>query len=156
MKKDIIHLIVLWSVILLLAVYALARNDKQTEFFLRANAHGIEDYTSEIDHLQFGGKLREAQLDMDIVYNRANAIACAEGFYKSGSVAQRNNNPGNLKAGGLTDTQGHTIYTSELSGWLNLYRLLYKHRDKTIEQIGTFYASDRNWSRNVRVCASRT
>jgi amino acid permease len=152
MKNNILIAIILLIIFGCIA-YAIATNSEKTELILRANAQ--EDYTSEIDHLHFGDTLREAQLDMDTLYNRAEAIACAEGFNKADTIAQRNNNPGNLKARGNTDKYGHTIYESELTGWLALYKLLYKHQYKSIEQIGTFYATDPGWSRNVYSCAER-
>ncbi len=55
----------------------------------------------------------------------AAAIATFEGFFKPGSVAQRNNNPGNLRAGPSaigTDANGYAIYATPQDGWNDLYR----------------------------------
>lgn len=112
---------------------------------------GWEDYSSETDHLHFGDKLRAAQLDTELMYNRRKAIATQEGFYKSGSLSQRNSNPGNLKKSGYPrDEQGHSIFPNEVVGWLELSALLYKHNDKSLDQIGGFYATDPLWSSKVK------
>lgn len=53
----------------------------------------------------------------------ANAIAQFEGFNKAGSVAQRNNNPGNLRSGPGqtgTDAQGYAIFPDAGTGWAAL------------------------------------
>jgi hypothetical protein len=77
------------------------------------------------------------------VFNRAKAIATCEGFYELGSVARRNNNPGNLKKSGTpTDEYGHSRYESVVEGWLALYRVAYNTRDLTLMEMSRFYASD--------------
>lgn len=53
----------------------------------------------------------------------AHAIAQFEGFFKLGSVAQRNNNPGNLRAGPKAkrkDKRGYAVYDSPEDGWADL------------------------------------
>jgi len=100
----------------------------------------------------FGDILREEQLEMQIVYDRAKHIACQEGYYKKGTRAERQHNPGNLKAGGRTDEVNHTIYSSPLKGWLALHSLLYKYNHLTLDAIGEFYAEDENWANGVRRC----
>lgn len=55
----------------------------------------------------------------------AQAIARFEGFYTAGSVAQRNHNPGNLRAGPRAiskDSRGYAIYASDADGWADLER----------------------------------
>lgn len=122
---------------------------------ITSDMEGWEDYTYDISELHFGDNLRATQLDIELVYNRAKAIACAEGFGKPGNRPTRNNNPGNLKAGGKVDNQNHTILPTEVEGWLALYSLLYKHKDETIDQISLWYAEDVRWAGNVRSCAQR-
>ena len=85
----------------------------------------------------------------------AEAIATAEGFYQSGSLAQRQQNPGNL-----TDSSG-TIRTfaTLADGWSALYTqidaMLSNQSAKynsgmSLSQIGDIYANhDPNWSKNV-------
>ena len=154
--KDLIILAIMWLVIMLYLGYSLlVTSPQKTDLVLRANADFWEDYTSEIDHLHFGDKIRIAQLDYELIYNRAKAIACAEGYNIKGSVADRNNNPGNLKAGGHTDEQRHTIYDTAVEGWLALYQYLQERQHLTIAQIGQTYATDKNWARNVEKCAER-
>jgi hypothetical protein len=116
----------------------------------------IEDYSSETKELKFGDKLRITQLEMQRLYARSRAIACAEGFYVKGSLAQRNNNPGNLKKSGYPrDPQRHSIFPNKVVGWLETNNLLYKHNDKPIEKIGRWWATDPNWSTNVKACHER-
>lgn len=58
-------------------------------------------------------------------YDLAQAIATQEGYFKSGTLAQRNNNPGNLRAGPRAiakDGNGLAVYASVNDGWLDLYR----------------------------------
>jgi len=55
----------------------------------------------------------------------AQAIATFEGFFKPGTVAARNNNPGNLRAGPRAiskDSQGYGVYASVEDGWADLFR----------------------------------
>ena len=55
----------------------------------------------------------------------AQAIAAFEGFFKAGTVAARNNNPGNLRAGPRAvskDAQGYAVYATADDGWADLYR----------------------------------
>ncbi len=78
---------------------------------------------------------------------------------------QRNNNPGNVKAGGLadslatgTDDQGHLIFPSADAGFkalsLDLTAKLnggskYLPANPTIAQLGSIYAQDPNWPKKV-------
>ncbi len=52
----------------------------------------------------------------------AQAIAQKEGFYVSGSIAQRNNNPGNLRSWGSTPiVSGYAKFATVQDGWNALY-----------------------------------
>lgn len=63
----------------------------------------------------------------DALVRAAQAIARAEGFYVSGSVPARANNPGDLKNGdvGFGAINGITVYGSVDAGWQALYRQLW-------------------------------
>lgn len=53
----------------------------------------------------------------------AESIARFEGYFVSGSVAQRNNNPGNLRSGPRqigTDAKGYAIYATAEDGYADL------------------------------------
>jgi hypothetical protein len=79
----------------------------------------------------------------------------------SGNLPQRNNNPGNVKSGGLaddlaigTDDQGHLIFASPEDGMKALTMDLRAKVDgksqwlpanPTIAQLGAVYAEDPNW-----------
>lgn len=97
------------------------------------------------------------------VQNVAKAIARAEGFYVSGSIPARANNPGNLKNGGRTlgDT-GITIYESAEQGFAALHRQLnliiagqsaYYSLNTTIRQMGQKWTATAHeqlaWATNV-------
>jgi hypothetical protein len=110
--------------------------------YLILTAHVIGARSDQ--NLTFGGTLQASQTEMGQIYALAKKISKCEGFYKKGSLAQRNRNPGNLKSSSKTDRQGHTIYDSELEGWTALYRLLYKHRKETLRQMSRWYASSSN------------
>ena len=59
----------------------------------------------------------------DLVTSLATAIAQFEGFFKPGTVAQRNNNPGNLRSGAGqigTDAGGYAIFPDPTTGWAAL------------------------------------
>jgi hypothetical protein len=62
----------------------------------------------------------------------AEAIARAEGFYVSGSLPQRNNNPGSLRIHGETDTISK--FSTVEDGWSALYR-----------QINLIFSRDSNY-----------
>lgn len=60
---------------------------------------------------------------MSFTTSLAQAIARFEGFFTAGSVAQRNHNPGNLRAGpGAigTDSRGYAIFPDDATGWAAL------------------------------------
>jgi hypothetical protein len=94
----------------------------------------------------------------------AQAIANAEGFNQAGSLAQTNNNPGDLTVditgtGTGTDANGFVIYGSADDGWNALYTQVQEMLSgtsgiysptMTIAQVGQSYANgDSNWASNV-------
>lgn len=82
-----------------------------------------------------------------------------------GNLPQRNNNPGNIKAGGLsddlatgTDSQGHLVFPTPEAGFEALIRDVqakvsgnskYLPSNPTLAQLGSVYAEDPNWSNSV-------
>lgn len=84
---------------------------------------------------------------------------------KSGNLPQRNNNPGNIKAGGLadnlatgTDSQGHLIFPTPEAGFEALVTDIqakisgnsrFVKANPTIAELGKVYAEDPNWSNSV-------
>lgn len=91
----------------------------------------------------------------------AEAIAQMEGWNKSGSRAQRNNNPGNLRASSLAigkDDAGYAIFPSADVGWQALIRQigLDTARGKTLSQFLKGYAppSENNTSNYIQYVAS--
>jgi len=101
-------------------------------------------------------------VDPSKVYQFAYAIAVAEGFYASGSIPQRANNPGDLEEGNIgygTLGQGITIFPDPSSGWEALYAQAWEmlsgnsshyRTSETIAQAGlTYSGGDPNWSGNV-------
>lgn len=92
----------------------------------------------------------------------ANGIARAEGFYVSGSVPQRANNPGDLKVPGLPTLPGTSItqFDSVGAGWAALYRQLwlivtgessYYNLDMTISDMAATWTTSApsGWAANV-------
>lgn len=83
----------------------------------------------------------------------------------SGNLPQRNNNPGNLKSGGLadnlatgTDSQGHLIFPTPQAGFEALVTDIqakisgnsrFVKANPTISELGKVYAEDPNWSNSV-------
>lgn len=85
------------------------------------------------------------------------AIARHEG-YRPGTLAYKNNNPGNIKYGkfaklhGAThaDDQGHAIFPTVRHGRRALRKLLRtKFAGKTLREIGAVYAEDPRWAEQV-------
>ena len=84
---------------------------------------------------------------------------------KSGNLPQKNNNPGNIKAGGLsdnlatgTDQQGHLIFPTPEAGFEALVTDIqakisgnsrFVKANPTIAELGKVYAEDPNWSNSV-------
>lgn len=82
------------------------------------------------------------------LYELGEAIARYEGFYKDGSLAQRNNNPGNLRyvswstrKSGL-DSSNFAIYPTAEDGLYDLYDLLMAKAEAgyTLEELMHIYA----------------
>ena len=92
--------------------------------------------------LTFGESLTQEIRGLEIVYNRSKAISICEGYYVPGSRAQRNNNPGNLRAGKPYDDKRFTIYPSPLHGHLALTGLVYKSRHQSIKAMVKWYAGN--------------
>ncbi len=60
---------------------------------------------------------------MSFIDDLADAIARFEGYYKPGSVALRNNNPGNLRSwGSLPTANGYAVFPTPEAGWDALRR----------------------------------
>lgn len=60
---------------------------------------------------------------MALIDDLATAIATFEGFFKPGSVAQRNNNPGNIRSwGSAPQAGGYAVFDSADAGWAALKR----------------------------------
>lgn len=79
------------------------------------------------------------------------AIAQMEGFNKKGTIAQVNNNPGNLRAGRRSpknDARGYAVYKTVDDGWADLAELLawYAHKHFTLFGMMEKYApsADKN------------
>lgn len=89
----------------------------------------------------------------------AEAIARMEGWGVAGSLARRNNNPGNLRASSLAigkDSHGFAIFPDEATGWAALQRQinLDANRGLNLEQFIGKYApptenDTSNYLRNV-------
>lgn len=96
------------------------------------------------------------------IVDTAQAIARAEGYYITGSVPNRANNPGDLKLGGVTIANGITVFDTPEAGWNALYRQLYLiltgrssyyNLDMTIAEMGRVWtatiAEQSAWASNV-------
>lgn len=60
---------------------------------------------------------------MGLVDSISQAIATMEGFFSSGTVAQRQNNPGNLRSWGSYPVQnGYVVFPDAQTGWSALNR----------------------------------
>ena len=104
-------------------------------------------------------------------YQEALNAAAAQ-FTGDGNVPQKNNNPGNVKVGGIadqyamkdengnpmTDEQGHLIFADAQAGTQGLIDDLqakisgnsrWVQKDPTIAQVGKAYAEDPNWTNGV-------
>ena len=65
---------------------------------------------------------------MDLVAALSDAIARFEGFYKPGSLAQRNNNPGNLRTwGSYPVVDGYARFPNAETGWAALREQVHKN-----------------------------
>jgi len=76
----------------------------------------------------------------------AQLIGRYEGFGRPGTVATRNNNPGNLKYVSWSETKtgldsrGFAIYSSEEDGWADLHTFLESKSHLTISELMYLYA----------------
>ena len=81
---------------------------------------------------------------MALIDQLAQAIAQMEGFNVAGSVAQRNNNPGNLTASPYAtgNVGGYSVFPDAQTGWDALYYQLnlYSGRGLTLQQMVGLYA----------------
>jgi hypothetical protein len=60
---------------------------------------------------------------MSLTESISQAIATMEGWYKAGSIAQRNNNPGNLRSwGSMPIIDGYAKFPTADAGWTALHR----------------------------------
>jgi len=60
---------------------------------------------------------------MPLIDNLAQSIATMEGYFKPGTIAAKNNNPGNLRSWGSNPTQnGYAIFPTPEAGWTALQR----------------------------------
>ena len=87
---------------------------------------------------------------MALIDQLAQAIAQMEGFNVANSVAQRNNNPGNLTASPYAtgNVNGYSVFPDVATGWeaLNYQLGLYAQRGLTLEQMAAIYAPAPNGS----------
>ena len=82
---------------------------------------------------------------MSLTDTLAQSIAQMEGFFSAGTLAQRNNNPGNLRAGvgqTGTDSKGYAIFPDAQTGWAALYNQisLDSNRGLTLSQFINKYS----------------
>lgn len=74
---------------------------------------------------------------MDLIDSLAQSIATMEGFFKPNTIAQRNNNPGNLRTWGNQPTQnGYAVFSSPEEGWAALRQQIQRNisRGLTLEE----------------------
>lgn len=98
------------------------------------------------------------------IKSMATAIARAEGFFVTGSIPQRANNPGDLKVPGWTGAtlgEGISVFPSADAGWNALYKQLYLiltggsgvyNLDMTISDMAAKWTGGDHpdtWARNV-------
>lgn len=134
-------------------------------FLWRAFRSGVEPIatvtTSEgFDLSPYGGPVSYPEPIKSV----ATAIARAEGFFVTGSIAQRAHNPGDLKIPNWTGPvlgQGISVFASDDAGWSALHKQLWLvltgqsvnfNLDMTIRELAvTWTGNDQpeNWARNV-------
>lgn len=88
---------------------------------------------------------------MSLIDDLATAIARFEGFFSAGSVAQRNNNPGNLRAGigqTGTDANGYAIFPDAATGFAALQNQISLNISRGLN-LNTFFAGQRDSAGNV-------
>lgn len=76
---------------------------------------------------------------MNLVEQIAQAIATMEGFYSAGSIAQRNNNPGNLRSWGSNPVaNGYAKFPTVEAGWQALRSQIQTNIDRGLTLIEFF------------------
>jgi hypothetical protein len=101
-------------------------------------------------------------VDVNKIYQLAYAICVAEGFFVSGSIPNRANNPGDLELGDIGNgtINGVTVYGSTSDGWNALYNEVYLilsgnssiySPSMSISQIAASYTATQQaaWASNV-------
>lgn len=69
----------------------------------------------------------------DFVQRFAEAIARMEGFYRKGTPAQRNNNPGNLRSWGTRPVvKGFAVFETPEAGWRALWAQIVKNINRRL------------------------
>lgn len=88
-------------------------------------------------------------MSTDLVQSIAQAIANMEGFNSAGSVAQRNNNPGNLRTwGNYPVVDGYAQFPDLATGWNALYSQIQTNIGRGLT-LQTFFGGQRDASGNV-------
>jgi hypothetical protein len=88
---------------------------------------------------------------MSLTDQLAQAIARFEGFFTPGSVAARNNNPGNLRAGTGqigTDANGYAIFPDQATGFAALSAQINLNISRGLS-LNTFFAGQRDAEGNT-------
>lgn len=90
------------------------------------------------------------------IYDLAQGIATAEGFYEAGAFPERNNNPGDLVVvpgyeypGQVGADQGKAIFANEASGWGALFhqlRLIFTYQSSNYRPEWTFQQLAQVWT----------
>lgn len=86
---------------------------------------------------------------MTFVDQLAQAIATMEGYYKSNTIAQRNNNPGNLRTWGSRPVvNGYAYFDTPEQGWEALRRQVERNIGRGLN-LQEFFAGQRDTQGNV-------
>ncbi len=76
---------------------------------------------------------------MDLVDKIAEAIARMEGYFQPGSLAQRNNNPGNLRSWGSRPiVDGYAKFETPEAGWAALKQQIRRNIDRGLNLLEFF------------------
>lgn len=76
---------------------------------------------------------------MDLVDKIAEAIARMEGYFQPGSLAQRNNNPGNLRSWGSRPiVGGYAKFETPEEGWAALKQQIRRNIDRGLNLLEFF------------------
>lgn len=76
---------------------------------------------------------------MGLIESIGDAIATMEGFYKSGSISQRLNNPGNLRSwGSYPIVDGYVQFPDAATGWQALYDQINKNIGRGLNLVEFF------------------